>query len=188
MATGAAGLPIEVHCPPAILSFIESVKKEIDSLKNFIVYPPNPTRNLSASLEEVRDMFYMAPVVIWAPELFFSAAVPRMPCPTCKSNSCVVSNGWGDPRPVVDFRQLYWIVAKRYKSRCPGGGTFIGYDPDVMALLPEFVSLQFPCQLTRKGAIDNGLLWRLNNEATSTQSFSGLSASLDEVYKSAYYR
>ena len=83
-----------------------------------------------------------------------------MPCPECakhKLPGTVTSDGWNSngPRRVIDTHRHYYIWTKRFKCKNHERPfTFLGYDPEVLELLPQVISSQLPCIITRRSAID----------------------------------
>lgn len=191
-----------IQFPQALDKFIESKKEELSAVSvkggklnqrdwpDFILRPPNPTLHDPIDDQAVKDVFSLTSVVFWVPELFWRRHVPYLPCPQCGPvGADVKANGWNGKkaRPVVGMFQSYFLVCKKYKcKRCTR--QFVGYDDGVLRHLPQFISSQFPCQLTRKAAIDLQLMNYIEMSATTGQSFDEMSAIVAELHKLHFYK
>lgn len=70
-----------------------------------------------------------------------------------------------------------YIWCKRFRCPRPDESfTFLGYDPEVLDLLPAVVRKQLPCRITRRSAIDNKLLALLRRLAQTNYSFEQIAA------------
>jgi hypothetical protein len=97
-------------------------------------------------------------LVIWEPCIFWHYACSRLPCPNCsviqengkaKLSTNTISNGWSPLRRVSDISNTVFIVSKKYVCKnCTN--TFLSNDENVLKLLPNFITAQYPCQLTQR--------------------------------------
>lgn len=188
--------------PKVLHDFISTRKERLSSIlatgesltavewPDFIIRPPNPTLHEPQDEGGIRNVFSLCSVVFWVPEIFWRRFVPYMPCPQCgRVGSDVKANGWNGniARPVVGMFETYFLVCKKYVCRrCKR--RFVGYDDGVMQHLPQFISAQFPCMLTRKAAVDLGLLNYVEITATTGQSFDEMSSVVSELHKLQFYK
>lgn len=175
---------------------------------NLTVQPPNPLFNhlpLKAEIQKGKDkieievspleMYMLKPLCFWVPDVFFHHIIPCLPCPSCynkkKSNYFTMkSDGWGkSPRRVFCHTGTYYVVSKRYRcSNSTCGRRCIGYDSELVALLPNSVAAYLPCFMTQNAALDVGTLNLLKRQVVSGQSFDDFADMLNEICTGIYYQ
>jgi hypothetical protein len=184
--------------------------KSFDSFRkewsDFTVQPPNPLFNhlpLKAKIQKGKEtvtisisqveLYMLKPLCFWVPDIFFHHIIPSLPCPACynekKSNYFTLkSDGWGKgPRRVFCHTGTYYVVAKRYCcSKC--SRKYIGYDSEVVALLPNSVASFLPCFMTQNAALDVGTLNLLKRQVVSGQSFDDFADMINEICTGMYYQ
>jgi hypothetical protein len=136
------------------------------SLDDFIIKAPNPTFKKAALPSKVNPLDYLRPtLIIWEPCIFWNHACTRLPCPQCSLNeenerkklsTDTISNGWSPLRRVSDISDTVFIVSKKYMCKICNT-TFLSNDIDVLKLLPKFISMQYPCELTARRGLSNDL-------------------------------
>lgn len=85
----------------------------------------------------------------------------------------------------------YFIWCRRYKCSAAAHEkpyTFLGYDPEVVALLPDFIRYQFPVLLTRKLAIDLKAVDVFRRLRQTGYTFEKQAALLNEISARRYYQ
>jgi hypothetical protein len=116
----------------------------------------------------------------------------QIPCPLCAEKGqlgAVTSDGWNrnGPRRVVDIHGHSYIWCKRYVCKSHERPySFLGYDPEVVRLLPETIQLQFPVILTRKLAIMKGALHLTDTLVQHGLGFNTISKVLKELNNLRY--
>lgn len=121
--------------------------------------------------------------------------MPRIKCPVCKAagrDSKVHCEGWNSngPRRVYDSHGHYFIWAKRYRCLSPEHDhhyTFQTYDTQVLEQLPDFIKLQFPCNLTAKAGIDKECVELVSSLFQSGMGAQTIETLLEELNAHRYY-
>ena len=118
-----------------------------------------------------------------------------MKCPECETTGGHIRcKGWNanGPRPVTTLGgDTYYLWCQRFEcshSSHTRPFTFLAYDPAVLKILPDVISMQFPCFLTRKYAIDNTLWDFFLREIRQGHSFQDLSNLIEELAYTRYYK
>ena len=137
--------------------------------------PPDPLR-----MGVVTPFHFLLQLVgglcVWLPEFTYKSDFPEHvpPCPWCRNTACVrvkdALNPNG-PRLVFAHDRVYWLWCARYictvrKAR-QEQYCFNGYDPDVIAQLPNHIQLVFPAVLTHRKALDVAAVRSLDRRVIS---------------------
>jgi len=149
------------------------------------IFPPNPTRGFPDPKN-----YWIKPVFLWIPEYFWPEMFQkgRLPCPNCKTDTNVTSEGWNpNCRSAIIQDQCCRILSFRYKcTLCSENArknkgdtrdgkktyaTFNGYDEKVLNLLPSHIKDSFPFIITARSGIHISLLDKLADDLMHGKGF-----------------
>ncbi|KAJ3777917.1 hypothetical protein FB446DRAFT_699599 [Lentinula raphanica] len=97
---------------------------------------------------------------LWDPECLLSAGIS---CPNCHTKLHRHGN-CKRPRRFVDFERTVWVIGYRYK--CPTclnpkskkhTVTFQSWNPRILAMLPKWLSSEFPAHLSHRSGLSHGV-------------------------------
>lgn len=151
--------------------------------------------NLSNDMQlNERELFLLKPLYFWVPDLFFYQILRgKLPCPTCykekkRDYRTLYSIGWNDSglRHVFGLTSSYYVICKRYKCKVCSKSV-VGYSSELLALLPECVSSQFPCVVTPNLALDKSTMKLLRRQAVTRQSFEDFADMVNEANATLFY-
>jgi len=191
--------------------FLESIKKKISNAtvrskngtkfkaafpySDLWVHPPDPTRGFPDL-----QTYWLQPVFIWIPEFFWPDDFPkgRLPCPNCKIDTHVTSEGWNkNTRYVILQDRCCRLLSFRYKcnacdqtlkqsktklnslnlDRTPDNekifASFNAFDDRVLQLMPAHIRSSFPFIMTARSGIQLTLIDKLADDLMFGKGFKG---------------
>lgn len=138
---------------------------------------------LLLSSQELLDHFHVAPVLLWLPEVFDSMSIP---CPTCKRTARYVRFAPQDARRVDADPEPFYVIGSEYScGHCEA--TFMSYNADVVAQLPEPIQTRMAAIVTSRCAVSLPVFMNVMYDVVDRVPFDAQARERKEASLSAYY-